>query len=95
MKSRNNSSANNWISGYEAGKRMDTFIKYHCQDSLYYTCLKSLKKHVHRDVPRFPSGEGHAKRYSYHEDSLGEAIYNWYETVYPDIVSTAKKLKTP
>lgn len=80
-----------YISGTIVGKRIDDFIKQKCESRTWKACTKSLWKIIRETVPTQKTGEGFASRYDYHEESLGDVMYNWYENEYPEIVKRANK----
>lgn len=77
--------ADNYISGIDVGKRIQTFIAQKCDPKFANTCRKSLWKKIKQDVPHTKTEDSTTTRYLYNEDFLGDAIYAWYNEVYPKI----------
>lgn len=74
-----------YVNGYDAGKRIETFVKGHCHPLCQKQALKSLWQRVRKEVPKQTKGEGFGVRYMYHESTLGQTMYNWFSEEYPGV----------
>lgn len=85
-----------YISGTDVGQRIQTFITQKCQANTWSACRKSLWKTIKENVPTQvlnPDAKGSGVRYLYHEDSLGQTMYDWYDQIYPEIIKRRDKYR--